>query len=108
LDIGFSTKALRNLSESETLACRKLGAVVANAFHVQLADLSAARNVEELPLGFMVSEAAPTRFSLPLAEGFVAVFESNHVRDREAKIGTVTTWRRVNRVKLLEVAKTNG
>jgi hypothetical protein len=103
LDIGFSTKLLRSLSESETLASRKLGPAAAAALHTHLADIMAARNVAELPLGFVISGHAPSRFSLPLADGLVAVFESNHVQDRERGSDFEVKWHRVSRIKFLEI-----
>jgi hypothetical protein len=103
LTIGFSTKALRTLSESKTLASRKFGNAVGDALRARLADAWAARNVEELPLWFTTTEGEAARFFLPIAEGFVAVFESNHAVDREAKAGTPIHWRQVTRIKLLEV-----
>ena len=46
---------------------------------------------------------APDRFLVPVAEGYVLVFESNHAVDREASTGRAINWRQVTRVKLLEV-----
>ena len=103
MEIAFSTKALRSLAESRSLATRKLGTDVALALHAQLADLDAAETPEELPLGFSVSHSSPIQLVLPLADDYVAVFQSNHRRDREAEPGTKVQWSRVRRVKLVEV-----
>jgi hypothetical protein len=107
LNIAFHTKALRGLSESQTLASRKLGRDVAAAFHARLADLEVARNPEELPLGFIPSEESPIGFVLPLLDHYFAIFESNHSSDREAAPATKIEWSRVNRVKLMAVVKRN-
>jgi len=107
LIIAFHTKALRRLSESQTLASRKLGKDVAGALCARLADVSAAHNPEELPLGFTPSEESPIGFSLPLVDHYFAVFESNHSSDREAAPATKIEWKRVNRVKMMAVVKRN-
>jgi hypothetical protein len=108
LNIAFHTKALRRLSESQTLATRKLGKEAAVAFHALLADVDVAYSPEELPLGFIRSDVSPLTFVVPLADDYTAVFESNHNRDREAVANTKMVWSRVNRVKLMEVVKRDG
>jgi hypothetical protein len=105
LEIAFSTRSLRSLSESQTLASRKLGKQVAVAFHARLADCLAAQNVEELPLGFCASHTSRVQFTMSLTDGFVVVFQTNHRRDKEAQVGTAVDWKRVSRIKLLEVVK---
>jgi hypothetical protein len=96
------------LSESLTLASRKLGENVAAALHARLADIDAARSPEELPLGFIASDGSLIEFALPLADDYVAIFESNHSRDREAPPGTQIVWNRVRRIKMTEVVKKNA
>lgn len=94
------------MAASKTLPARTYGEVVGAALHARLADVWAARNVAELPLW----EAVPgrlDRFLVPIAEGYVLIFESNHAADREASAGKSTNWREVTRIKLLEV-KANG
>lgn len=103
LIIGYSTKALRKLAGSKTLPTRTYGAEVGEAFHARLADILAARSVSELPLWEMVPETA-NKFLVPLEGGWALVFESNHALDRGVSSGTEIDWRRVTRVKLLEVS----
>jgi hypothetical protein len=107
LNIAFHTKALRSLSESQTLASRKLGKDVAGAFHARLADVEVARNPEDLPLGFIPSEESSIGFTLPLVDHYFAIFESNHSSDREAAPAAKIEWSRVNRVKLMAVERRN-
>jgi hypothetical protein len=107
LNIAFQTKALRTLSESGTLAKRNLGDAVAASLYALLSDVEVARSPEELPLGFMPSKETPTAFHVSLPDGYVAVFESNHSRDRETKSGQTIDWKSVNRVKLTGIEKTN-
>jgi hypothetical protein len=105
LIISFSSRALRNLAESATLATNRFGPRVAVALHAHLADLAAARNVAELPIPPNFSTQIRSRFSLRLADGFVVVFESNHAREREDTGKAPTEWHKVNRAKLVEVVK---
>jgi hypothetical protein len=86
---------------------KKLGKDVAVAFRAALADVEAATNPEELPLGFTPSEESAIEFCLPLTVCCFAVFASNHSRDREAAAGSKTEWRRVSRVKLMRIANKN-
>ncbi len=90
------------MAGSKTLPAHKYSRAVAVAFHARLADVWAARNVAELPL-WEAEAGAPDRFLVPVAEGYVLVFESNHAVDREASTGRAINWRQVTRVKLLEV-----
>ena len=76
------------------------------AFHARLADIWAARCVAELPLWVAESHTSD-RFTVPVVEDYVLVFESNHTADREAETRTAINWQRVTRVKLLEV-RLNG
>jgi hypothetical protein len=107
LNIAFHTKALRSLSESQTLASRKLGKYVAQIFRARLADIEVARNPQELPLGFIPSVESTIEFTLPLIDRYIAIFESNHSSDREAAPAAKIDWSRVNRIKLMAVVKKN-
>jgi hypothetical protein len=107
LNISFQTKALRSLAISQTLAARTLGEEVAEVFHALLADFDAARTPMELPLGFEESNESPIEFTVPLPNGYEAVFQSNHRHDRESARGTKMSWELVNRVKLMGVVKKN-
>jgi hypothetical protein len=102
LIVGYSTKALRNMAGSKTLPAHKYGEAVGAAFHARLADVWAAHNVAELPLWEVVSNTSD-KFLVPVVEGYVLVFESNHVADRESGTDGPVNWRQVTRVKLLEV-----
>jgi hypothetical protein len=103
LIISFSTKALRRLSESRRHAISKLGDLAAVALHARLADLLAAKVLTELPFGFEPSRDFPKRFSLSLGSSGHAVFESNHLRDRQAPAHQNTIWNGVSRIKMIEV-----
>ena len=90
------------MAGSKTLPAHKYGPSVAAAFHARLADVWAARNVAELPL-WATEPGESDRFTVPVGEDHVLVFESNHAIDREAIAGMAVNWRQVTRVKLLEV-----
>ncbi len=87
---------------SKTLPAHKYGKAVASAFHARLADVWVARNVLELPLWESLPDETEI-FYVPVVEGYVLVFESNHAVDRQADSGKVPNWGQVTRVKLLEV-----
>jgi hypothetical protein len=91
------------LSESRQLATRKLGEVAASAFHARLADFVAAKSPVELPLGFEAMRDFPKRMSISLNGHGHVVFESSHLRDRQAAAHQVTTWQGVSRIKMIEV-----
>jgi hypothetical protein len=90
------------MAGSKTRPARKYGVAVGAAFHARLADIWAARNVAELPL-WEAAPDRPDRFLVPLLEGWVLVFESNHGVHREATGEADVDWRQVTRAKLLEV-----
>jgi hypothetical protein len=107
LIISFSTKALRRLSESRRHAISKLGDLAAVALHARLADLLAAKVLTELPFGFEPLKDFPKRFSLLLSSSGYAVFESNHLRDRQSPAHQNTMWNGVSRIKMIEVVVKN-
>lgn len=90
------------MAGSKTLPAHKYGPSVAAEFHARLADVWAARNVAELPL-WAPDPDRSLRFTVPVGEDHMMVFESNHAIDREANTGTAVNWQRVMRVKLVEV-----
>ena len=107
LIISFSTRALRRLSESRRHAINKLGDFAATAFHARLADLLAAKSPAELPLGYEPVQNFPKRFAVSLGITGYAVFESNHLRDRQAPAHQGTKWQGVSRIKMIEVVVKN-
>ena len=90
------------MAGSKNLPAHKYGRAVGAAFHARLADVWAARNVTELPLWQPIAGTLE-RFQVPVAEGCVLVFESNHASDRETSSRTQVNWRLVTRVQLIEV-----
>ena len=68
------------MAGSKTLPAHKYGRAVGAALHARLADVWAARNVMELPL-WEVIPGTLEKFLVPVAEGCVLVFESNHALD---------------------------
>lgn len=88
------------MAGNRSSASRMYGKDVAEALHARLADLSAARNVAELPLWSPADEKA-NRFTVPVSQGTELILESNHAVDRTAKASVA--WEKVSRVQLLEV-----
>ena len=105
--ISFQTKALRHLSESKHHAKLKMGDPLSKSLHARLADLVAVKNPIELPLGFTLLPDFPKRFSVSLGSKAYAVFESNHLRDREAPLHQGTKWKGVSRIKLVDMVVKN-
>jgi hypothetical protein len=91
------------LAESRRLATHKLGENAALAFHARVADLMAAKSPAELPLGFELMRDFPKRMSILLNGCGYVVFESSHLRDRQAPAHQITTWQGVSRIKMIEV-----
>jgi len=81
--------------------------LAAVALQARLADLLAAKNPNELPLGFELSQEFPKHFLISLGLSGHVVFESNHLRDRQAPAHQKTKWQGVSRIKMIEVVVNN-
>jgi hypothetical protein len=82
---------------SKTLPAHKYGKAVASDFHARRADVWVARNVLELPLWGSLPDQTEM-FHVPVVEGYVLVFESNHAIDRHANSGKVPNWGQVTSI----------
>jgi hypothetical protein len=104
LEFSFETKALRTLCEDEDVATAALGPAVARALLNRLADLRAAGNILELPIGHPFAPDPKNRnvLAIDLGEGQLLTFSSGHRKVPLLESGEVD-WERVNRVKIRQV-----
>jgi hypothetical protein len=101
LELAFANKALRNICESQLIAERELGMEVATSLRTRLADLHAARTIEDLV--FPKPEATSDgHMALRLIGASRLIFAANHVASPVNRKGDVN-WVKVKRIKLLKI-----
>ena len=106
LELAFATKGLRQTCESQLKAERELGMKVAEKLRARLADLRAARTIEDVIAG--KPEARPDgHVTLELADGVCALFSANHVTNPVTKSGEIN-WQKINRLKLVRIERPDG
>jgi len=107
LELAFHSKALRAKCESEAQAVYIFGSAVASALRHRLADLSAAKSPNDLPVGKpRPLPSDPTRMIIDVCDGFSVMFCANHPKNPETETGLVD-WQKVNRIKILDIAHEN-
>jgi hypothetical protein len=107
LELAFHSKALRAICESEAQAVDTFGAAVASALRHRLADLSAAKSTNDLPVGKPRElQSDPTRMIIELCDGFSVMFCANHPKNPQTESGLID-WPKVNRIKILDIAHEN-
>lgn len=106
METSFDTVALRTLCEDPAVAEATYKPLVAASLRSRLADLSAATNVYDLPVGNprLLQFTEPAQYVLDLAPPYVLHFCSAHVKPPYLPTGEVD-WRRVNRIKILAITK---
>jgi hypothetical protein len=90
------------------MATQALGPRVADGLRRRLADLRAARTINDLILG-NATELAGTRglqVAVSLRDGYRAIFRANHMKNPVLANGHVD-WSAVDRVKLMRIERSN-
>ncbi len=85
---------------------RKVGPKVAGALKKRLADLDAARTVDELLAGRPRVSKDHLSYSVQLDGGYALVFMANHVKNPTNNAGEVD-WQRVSRIKITRIGKSD-
>ncbi len=83
MDIAFSSKALRDMCESQDELAQTYGSHVATTLKTRLADLVAAESIYDLVAGIRshVLRSKEERWTIALGEGFQMVLAANHARN---------------------------
>lgn len=106
MEIGFDTKKLRSICESNLDAQRKLGNEVAEVLQRRLADLRAATNIGDLVANppTEVDGEVPEHLGIDLPSGYQIIFSANHPKKPITESG-ILDWSRVNRVRILDIRR---
>lgn len=100
MELAFETMALRDICESEKRAKQELGAAVAAQLKRRLADLQAAKTIDELPV--VRPKKNSNNCVVALSPGFQLVATSGHAKSPALSSGKVD-WSNVTRLKLLRI-----
>ena len=106
--ISFKNKKIRAICEDEIIAIQYLGGEVALKLQSRLADLTAAKCVNDIIAG-NPSEVLNTPFpnyKIDLLNNYIIIFAANNVELPLLHKGI--DWTKVNRIKILEINKDNG
>jgi hypothetical protein len=107
LELAFHSKALRAICESEVQAIETLGEAIAATLRHRLADLSAAKSPNDLPVGRpRALRSDPTKMCVDLCDGYVVTFCANHSKNPKTPSDR-RTWENVSRIRILEIARKN-
>jgi hypothetical protein len=103
LELAFETKALRDICGSEKKAKQELGAVVAAHLKRRLADLQAAKTIDELPVAKPKKNSK--NYVIALSSDYQLVATVGHADAPTLPSGKVD-WANVTRLKLLRIETT--
>lgn len=104
LQLAFGTKCLRELCRSEVRARRKFGALVADELKQVIADLRAAKSINDLVANPPVHSGQLDELVIKFLHGVKLVFRQNHNNPPLLDSGELD-WNSVNRIKIMEVEK---
>lgn len=102
LGLGFETKALRDICESEAAAKRKLGVKVADALKRRLSDFRSIDTFDELPLAKTKKSSNSVTFDLP--DDWQLVVTGGHGENPKLASGKID-WTKVTRLKITRIEK---
>ena len=107
LELAFLTREIRTLCEQDTAAVAKLGPAVAAALRRRLADLEAASNAVELPVGNVRLDSSFHDGSVCLVDlddGWMLRFRAGHANPPLSREGMLD-WPSVSRIQIMEVLR---
>jgi hypothetical protein len=103
MELAFGTRQLRAICEDLAVAELSLSSSVSEQLRGRLADLHAARSLEELVAGRPTLDPDDERFlMLELAEGVILRIQVNHTDPPVLGDGTID-WTRVRRLKIASI-----
>jgi len=106
LELSFTNTEIRKICEDNTVAKETYGQEVAYKLKSRLADLIAADNVMDLPVGniFMYNNGDAYKCKIDLSGGYKIIFCQNHVKVPLDDNGE-TNWSKVSRIKILQISR---
>jgi proteic killer suppression protein len=103
MELAFGTRRLREICEDQAVADRNLSSLVSELLRGRLADLHAARSLEEFVAGRPTLDPDDERVLVfELAEGVVLRVQVNHANPPLLTDGTID-WSRVRRLKIVSI-----
>ena len=107
MELAFGTRQLRAICEDQGVADSNLNLLVSEQLRGRLADLHAARSIQELVAGRPKVDPDDQRILiLELAEGFVLRLQVNHSNPPRLGDGTID-WSRVRRLRVVSIGGEN-
>ncbi|MEW8232258.1 MAG: hypothetical protein AB2745_18195 [Candidatus Thiodiazotropha endolucinida] len=108
MELAFETVSLRQLCENESVAVEKLGEEVAVNLKHRLADLRAADNPLELPVGNpkTLNGQYAGMYSIDVSKDVTIIFKPNHVSLPKTD-SDETDWSHVFRIKIINIGECN-
>jgi len=106
MELAFDSRPLRSFCEDQSIAAKELSPAVAETLKHRLADLHAARSVNDLLVGRpRVSVVAGVEcFMIDLCEGYLIVLQANHPRNPTTEDGGLN-WAMVSRLKVIRIGR---
>lgn len=102
MEISFATKELREICERQSAALASLGAEVAGLLMRRLADLRAAKSIEDLVAGQPMASPANPRLEIRLAKRGLLALQATPLPAPTNPDGTID-WPAVRRLKVVEI-----
>ncbi|MBP7722472.1 MAG: hypothetical protein KA155_08035 [Alphaproteobacteria bacterium] len=104
LQLAFSTKDLRQLCRSEVRARREFGMDIAQELKQCVADLRAAKSINDLAANPPVDAGAHNELVIRFLHGFQLVFQQNHINP-PLQVSGELDWNLVDRIKIMGVGR---
>jgi len=104
LELAFSSVQLRIICENESHAKKELGSEVALVLKRRLADLAAAKSIQDLVVGDLryLDGLNKNQMTIDLCDGHRLVFSANHPTNLATSTHELN-WQKVSRLKLLRI-----
>lgn len=101
--IAFEAQHLRQICEDDTVACRELGVEATRILLLRLADIRAATNIFDLPVGRpRIQGDNGELLEFDLGHDLVMTWIVNHIKWPVNETGDVD-WNSVTRIRLLRM-----
>jgi plasmid maintenance system killer protein len=108
LDLAFDSRSLRTICEKEEETVREFGLSVAEVLKHRLADLRAAKSINDLVVGYpqVLDGTNNQQMAINLPDDYQVIFCANHPNNPVLENGFVD-WSKVSRIKILQIRKNN-
>ena len=107
MELAFGSRNLRAICEDQVCAEQSFSSAVAQQLRGRLADLHAARSLDELVAGRPMLDAGDERtLLLELGEGVFMRMQINHTEPPISDEGTID-WTRVRRLRIVSIGESD-